>query len=72
MAKPIKPLLAAVSVLALSACGDRTVFSSWHEEAGVFLDTGSFGNATMNNVQMQTGERSYVTNLNNRFGVRKC
>ena len=67
MARPIKPLLAAVSLLALGACGDRTVFSSWNQEAGVFLDTGSFGNATMNNLQVQNGDRNYVVDLNNRF-----
>ena len=67
MIKHSKPLLAAVSVLALSACGDRTPFSSWNQEAGVFLDTGSFGNSTLNNTQLHNGEKSYVVDLNNRF-----
>ncbi|MCP3972765.1 MAG: OmpA family protein [Rhodobacteraceae bacterium] len=67
MAKATRPLLAAASLLALVACGDRKVFSSWNEEAGVFLDTGSFGNANTNNIQMMNGERSYVLDLNNRF-----
>lgn len=67
MAAPIKPLIAVTSLLALGACGDRTVFSSWNQEAGVFLDTGSFGNATMNNIQIQNGDRNYVVDLNNRF-----
>ena len=68
MAKAIKPLLAAASVLALGACGDRQVGSVWHQEAGVFLDNGSFGNATLNNTQIQNGERTYMIDLNQRFG----
>jgi len=64
MTKHSKPLLAAVSVLALTACGEST---SWNREAGVFLDTGHFGNATLNNTQIHNGEKSYVVDLNNRF-----
>jgi len=67
MKRPNKSLLAVVSLLALGACGDRAAFSSWNQEAGSFLDTGSFGNATMNNTQIQNGERSYVIDLNTRF-----
>ncbi|WP_425049364.1 OmpA family protein [Psychromarinibacter sp. S121] len=62
-----KILLAATSLLALGACGDRKVFSSWHEEAGAFIDEGGFGNATMNNTGIQNGDLSYVLNLNARF-----
>lgn len=42
----VKPLLALSAVAALSACGN--------EEAGAFLDEGTFGNATMNNHLVQT------------------
>ena len=61
-------LLAAASLMALSACGDRTVFSSWTQEAGAFLDNNTLGTATANNLALQTGERSYVEDLNLRFG----
>jgi len=67
MARPIKPLLAAVGLLTLGACTESTAPSSWFQEAGSFLDTGSFGNATMNNIQVQNGDRNYVVDLNNRF-----
>ncbi len=65
-------LLAAVSVLGLSACndnplGDGSLFDSWNKEAGSFIDEGYFGNATMQNTQLQSGERSYVVDLNLRF-----
>ena len=50
MAKATKPLLLATSLLALGACSDQQkIFYSWNEEAGRFLDYGTFGNATMNN-----------------------
>ena len=62
-----KILLAATSLLALGACGDRKVFSSWYNEAGAEIDEGGFGNPTMNNVGIQNGDLSYVMNLNARF-----
>jgi len=67
MARPNKSLLAAVSLLALSACSDRTIFSSWHQPAGEFLDEGQFGNPTMNNMQIQNGEKPFLIDLNKRF-----
>lgn len=69
MTRMTKPLLAAVSLLALSACGDRTIFSSWNEEAGSFLDRGTFGAASLNNEQIHNGTRSYTINLNQRFNA---
>ncbi|MCU9838391.1 OmpA family protein [Ruegeria sp. WL0004] len=43
---------------AVSACG---------LEAGYQVDSGTFGNATLNNVQMMNGERSYAQTLADRF-----
>jgi outer membrane protein OmpA-like peptidoglycan-associated protein len=63
----MKTLLAAASVLALTGCGDRAVLSSWTQEAGAFIDEGEFGNPTMNNTQIQSGEKSFVIDLNKRF-----
>ncbi|MEX0284772.1 MAG: OmpA family protein [Paracoccaceae bacterium] len=45
-------------VLALAAC-DR--------EAGHWLDSGSFGDSTLNNSLVHSGERDYAVNLANRF-----
>lgn len=63
-----KGLLAATSLLALTACtgGDQ---SPWTREAGAMLDGGGFGNATMNNTLVQNGDRRWVVNLNNRFST---
>ncbi len=62
-----KTLLAAASILTLTACSDATVFQSWNKEAGSQIDEGGFGNPTMNNTLVQNGERSYLVNLNQRF-----
>ncbi|WP_172296294.1 hypothetical protein [Pseudoruegeria sp. HB172150] len=58
-AHPTKTLLVVSSLLALAACGDRTIFSSWTQEAGAFIDDGTFGNATMRN-QLAQKCNSYI------------
>jgi len=67
MIQTTKPILMAVSLLALTACGDRNAFESWNQPAGAFLDRGTFGAAALNNEQYHTGERSYAVDLNQRF-----
>ena len=62
-----KTILAAASILTLTACGDGTIGQSWYKEAGSQIDEGGFGNPTMNNTLVQNGERSYLVNLNQRF-----
>lgn len=60
-------LLAASALLALTACGDTSV--SWDRELGSEVDKGQFGNATMNNTLIQTGELSYTVALAERFSA---
>jgi peptidoglycan-associated lipoprotein len=64
-----KTLLVAVSALALTACSNSNgvLFPSFTTEAGAFIDEGYFGNPTMNNTMLHSGDRSFVVNLNNRF-----
>lgn len=60
---------ATVCLVALMGCapsGDR-VYTQFNEEAGAIVDVGFFGNATLNNRQVQTGEKSYTFSLANRF-----
>lgn len=64
----IKILLGAASLLALGAC-DRGALDSWNSPAGSFVDEGGFGNPTMNNTLVMTGQRDYVVNLNARFAA---
>lgn len=65
----IKTTLAATSLLALSACSDSPIFSSWTQEAGGYMDNGTFGNATLNNTLIQNGELSYAISMNERFAA---
>jgi outer membrane protein OmpA-like peptidoglycan-associated protein len=64
----MKHLIATASLTMLVACtstpGD--VFRSYGE-AGALVDSGTFGNANMQNTMVMTGEADYVFNLSNRF-----
>lgn len=60
-------LLAASALLALTACGESSV--SWDRELGSEVDKGQFGNATMNNTLLQTGELEYTVALAERFSA---
>lgn len=60
-------LLAASALLALTACGESSV--SWDRELGSEVDKGQFGNATMNNILLQTGELEYTVALAERFAA---
>lgn len=65
-----KTLIATIAIAGLSACGGG--FGSgyvFNRAAGSQLDGGSFGNATMNNTQTQTGQQSYTINLARRFAT---
>lgn len=58
------PLLISVSLLALSACGD-----GFDRAVGSKVDSGQFGNATMNNSLVQTGQRDFMVALGERFAA---
>ena len=58
-------LLACASVLALSACDPRP----FSREAGSVVDNGEFGNATMNNTLIQSGQMKYTVALAERFAA---
>lgn len=63
----ITKLLATTTLLTLAACG--TYSSSWDSELGSEVDKGSFGNATMNNTLIHTGEMEYTVALAERFAA---
>lgn len=58
------PLLVSVSLLALSACND-----GFDRAVGSNVDSGQFGNATMNNTMLQTGQKSFTVALGERFAA---
>ncbi len=57
--------------LAIAGCGQTAgpVPNTFLREAGAQVDTGMFGNATMNNTQIMSGEKSYAMILANRFAT---
>ncbi|SLN37432.1 Outer membrane lipoprotein Omp16 precursor [Pseudoruegeria aquimaris] len=63
MTKHLIALLALAGLAALPACSN----SDFYGEAGQSIDEGGFGNPTMNNVQLQTGQKSYTESLARRF-----
>jgi len=71
--KSMKYLItAAVAAATLSACSsaDRQIgASSFFTEAGSTLDSGDFGESTMNNRLVQTGAQDYTVNLARRFAA---
>lgn len=59
---------ALTTVALLTACASSDpVYGAFHREAGSLLDTGDFGNATMNNTQIMNGEKQYTYDLSQRF-----
>ncbi len=62
----LKTLLCAASVLALAACTEGSQ-SDFFTESGAGLDEGGFGNPTMNNILVHSGERDYRIALGRRF-----
>jgi peptidoglycan-associated lipoprotein len=63
----LSKLFAATALLALTACGESSV--SWDRELGADVDKGQFGNATMNNVLLHTGQLEYTVALAERFAA---
>ncbi len=51
----------------LAGCAPDPTQTSFNGEAGQALNDGGFGNATMNNILIQSGQMSYAVSLSNRF-----
>ncbi len=60
-----------IAALALAGCSSMPAdLANFDREAGRVVDSdGEFGNATMNNTQVQSGQRGYTINLNRRFSA---
>ncbi len=57
-----------VTVLGCAPSSDP-VYTQFYREAGSLTDTGYFGNATLNNTLVMTGQRQYTFDLANRFAT---
>ncbi len=70
MQKKLPLLILAAGIVAVSGCSRETNFArSFYAEAGSEIETRDFGNATMTNTQIQSGERNYVIDLTRRFAA---
>lgn len=58
---------AGLALLLGCATSSDPVYTQFYREAGALTDTGNFGNATLNNRLVMTGERQYTFDLANRF-----
>ena len=58
--------LAGIALVAGCTANDP-VYSTFNSRAGALVDNGTFGNATMNNHLVMTGEERYTLSLANRF-----
>lgn len=67
MTSTLIKLLASSALLALAACGESSV--SWDKELGSEVDKGQFGNSTMNNTLIQSGQIEYTVALAERFNA---
>lgn len=65
MRSTLAPLI-LTTTLALAGCAANSDFD---RELGAGVDSGSFGNATMNNSMIQSGELSYAVALAERFNA---
>jgi outer membrane protein OmpA-like peptidoglycan-associated protein len=64
----MKSFLATAGLVAIAACSQQhEVYRSYFQEAGSVVDGGAFGDATMNNQLIQTGQLNYAVSLSNRF-----
>lgn len=63
----MKIYLSAVAALALLGACDQTSGGAFDRPLGSELDNGNFGNATMNNHLVQTGQDGLTINLQRRF-----
>jgi len=58
----------AIAAAALAGCtSSDPTFSGFYNEAGAIVDSGDFGNSSMNNFLVQTGQQDYTINLARRF-----
>lgn len=69
LAMKLKVTTASAALAALLGCAPSSdpVYTQFYSEAGALADTGYFGNATLNNRLVMTGERQYTFDLANRF-----
>jgi outer membrane protein OmpA-like peptidoglycan-associated protein len=70
MTMKLTTLLLSAGVVALGACSKETLaLRGLYTEAGSEIETNDFGNSTMHNTLIQSGELNYVIDLTRRFSA---
>jgi peptidoglycan-associated lipoprotein len=67
--RQIAGMAALLGMVAACAPSSDPVYTQFYREAGALTDTGDFGNATLNNTLVLTGERQHTFDLANRFST---
>lgn len=69
MGNRLKQAASGAALAALLGCAPSAdpTYSQFYREAGAQIDTGYFGNATLNNRLIMTGQQQYTLDLANRF-----
>ena len=67
MTSKLSIILASSALMVLTACGESS--TTWDQELGAEVDKGNFGNATMNNTLIMTGQLDYAVALGQRFAA---
>lgn len=60
-------LISAIALVAGCGQGSVPVYTQFYREAGSLTDLGTFGDATLSNRLVMTGEKQYTFDLANRF-----
>ncbi|MEO0752368.1 MAG: OmpA family protein [Pseudomonadota bacterium] len=60
-------LLSSVAIVALAGCSSTVEVYRSYSEAGSVIESDDFGNSTMNNTQIHSGEKDFAIDLANRF-----
>jgi len=61
-------LVTTAALMTLGACSPQSAIS-FYSPAGATLDDGSFGNSTVNNIQVMTGARNLAVSLSRKFAA---
>jgi outer membrane protein OmpA-like peptidoglycan-associated protein len=70
LARKFQTLGVGAGLIALMGCSSTDpVYTQFYRESGALVDTGNFGNATLNNRLVQTGEKDYTIDLAKRFAA---
>jgi outer membrane protein OmpA-like peptidoglycan-associated protein len=62
-------LVASLGLTACSTTSSDPIYTQFYSEAGSLIDAGDFGNSTLNNRLVMTGERQYTFDLAQRFST---